>query len=801
MSVRPLNRRTMLLAATAAATIPAWQGWSAIARTTPPSGPLAQSARPLPLAATRLLPSPVADAVEGNRGYLLRLEPDRLLHNFRKHAGLEPKGEIYGGWENDTIAGHTLGHYLTALALMHAQTGDAECARRAAYIIDELAACQAAAGDGYVAGFTRRREDVIEDGKLIFPEIMRGDIRSAGFDLNGCWVPFYNWHKLFAGLFDAQTHLGNRRAIEVALALATYIDRVFASLNDDQMQQVLDCEHGGINESFAELYARTRDQRWLALATRLRHRKVLDPLAVQRNSLPWIHANTQIPKLIGLARLHELTGNPADATAARFFWDTVTSQYSYVIGGNADREYFPDPGTISKHITEQTCESCNSYNMLKLTRHLYGWKPEARLFDYYERAHINHILAHQDPATGMFAYMVPLMSGSARAWSKPFDHFWCCVGSGMESHAKHGESIWWEDADRPGAMLIANLYIPSEARWAARGATLRIDTGYPFDGRIAVSLPTLAKPGRFALALRIPGWSQGATIAVNGQPMPDVPVTDGYALIDRRWRAGDTVTLDLPMTLRVEATPDDPRTIALLHGPLVLAADLGPAAQPFTGPAPALVATDVTQGFTPIDAPFPHYRTSGMAKPADLSFAPFFQQRDRRTAVYFKRFTGDEWVVEQKAFAVEQARLRDIEQRSIDVMHLGEMQPERDHQLDAKLSFTTTYRGRHGRDARTDGHFQFRMKVRPGPLTLQATYWGEERNRLFDILVDGTKIATQKLDADHPGEFFDVLYAIPEALTRGKQAVTIRVQPAPGMTRAGPMFGARIFTPAVTART
>jgi DUF1680 family protein len=788
-----LGRRAVLLSATASIALAISRGATARARTG--TSALPASARALPLAATRLTASPFADAVAANRAYLLRLEPDRLLHNFRKHAGLEPKGEIYGGWESDTIAGHTLGHYLTALSLMHAQTGDAECARRAAYIVTELAACQKAAGDGYVAGFTRRRGDTIEDGKAIFPEIMRGDIRSAGFDLNGCWVPFYNWHKLFAGLFDAETHLGNGQARGVALALANYIAAIFAPLSDAQVQQVLDCEHGGINESFAELHARTGDPRWLALAQRLRHAKVLAPLARQRNSLPWIHANTQIPKLIGLARLYEITGDANDDAAARFFWDTVVNQYSYVIGGNADREYFPDPGTISKHITEQTCESCNSYNMLKLTRHLYAWRPQASLFDYYERAHINHILAHQDPDTGMFAYMVPLMSGSHRTWSKPFDHFWCCVGSGMESHAKHGESIWWEDAAHPQSMLIANLYIPSEAHWAARDASVRIDTGYPFDGKVEITLTTLGKPGHFTLALRIPGWSEGATLAINGKPLTAPVITEGYALVSQRWRAGDRVTLDLPMALRIEATPDDPRTIALLHGPVVLAADLGPADKPFDGPAPALVASDVRHGFTRLPRGQPHYRTAGIAKPADLSFAPFFQQRDRRTAVYFKQFTADEWAIEQQAFAAEQARLGDLEQRSVDVMHLGEMQPERDHALESHLSHTTTYRGRHGRDVRADGYFQFRMNVRPGPLLLQATYWGEERNRQFEIFIDGQKIATQRLDADHPGEFFDVTYPIPEALTRGKQDVMIRVVPAAGMTRAGPVFGMGIFTP------
>ena len=364
---------------------------------------LPKTAAPFPLDAVRLKPSDYLTAVTGNQRYLHDLEPDRLLHNFRKYAGLEPKGAIYGGWEQDTIAGHTLGHYLTAAALMYAQTGDAEMKRRVDYIVDELAACQAAHGDGYVAGFTRRRGDTIENGKLLFAELKAGDIRSKGFDLNGCWVPFYNWHKLYDGLFHAERLCGNEKALPIAVRLSGYIADVVAALDDDQLQEVLDCEHGGINESFAELYARTGERKWLALAERIRHRKVLDPLAEGKDPLPWIHANTQIPKLIGLARLHELTGDPRHAQTARHFWDLVIDDYTYVIGGNADREYFPAPNTISQHITEQTCESCNTYNMMKLTRHLYAWAPDAALFDYYERAHLNHILAQQDPETGMFA--------------------------------------------------------------------------------------------------------------------------------------------------------------------------------------------------------------------------------------------------------------------------------------------------------------------------------------------------------------------------------------------------------------
>ena len=384
---------------------------------------------PFPLEAVRLLPSPFLDAVNSNQRYLHKIEADRLLHNFRVHAGLKPKGETYGGWEADTIAGHSTGHYLTACSLMYGQTGDPESKKRADYIVSELAECQKAAGDGYVAAFTRRKDGKVEDGRVVFDEIKRGEIRSAGFDLNGSWVPLYNWHKLFSGLFEANTHCGSTRALIVATALAGYIDGVFSKVNDDQLQKVLNCEHGGINESFAELYSRTNDKRWLALAERIRHHRTLDPMFAREDKLPGLHANTQIPKVIGLARLYELTGKPEYATAANFFWDTVTAKYSYAIGGNSDREHFQAPNSLARYITDQTCESCNTYNMLKLTRHLFAWDPRSSYFDYYERAHFNHMLAQHDPSTGMFAYMVPLMSGSARSYSTEFNDFWCCVGS------------------------------------------------------------------------------------------------------------------------------------------------------------------------------------------------------------------------------------------------------------------------------------------------------------------------------------------------------------------------------------
>ena len=781
------TRRELMVGAAALATLAgASTGLAAIAR----GAGLPRNAKPLPLSAVRLRPSDYATAVEVNRTYLLRLSADRLLHNFRAYAGLAPKGEIYGGWESDTIAGHTLGHYLSALVLIHEQTGDAQAKVRADYIVDELAAAQAARGNGYIGAMQRKRKDgTVVDAIEIFPELIKGEIRSGGFDLNGAWSPFYTVHKLFAGLLDVHASWGNAKALSVAVAFAGYFESVFAALSDAQMQEMLGTEYGGLNESFAELSVRTGDRKWLAIAERLYDRKVLDPLAAQQDKLANFHANTQVPKLIGLARIHELTGEPAKATAARFFWQTVTQHYSYVIGGNADREYFSEPDSISRHITEQTCEHCNTYNMLKLTRQLYSWQPDGALFDYYERAHLNHVMAAQNPKTAGFTYMTPLLTGAVRGYSTPADDaFWCCVGTGMESHAKHGESIFWEG----DGTLLVNLYIPADATWRERGAALTLDTRYPFEPTSTLTLAKLAKPGRFAIALRVPGWAAGkAVVAVNGRPVRP-SFASGYAIVQRSWKAGDAVAITLPLELRLEATPGDEKTIAVLRGPMVLAADLGTTEGDWASPDPALVGADLLGGFRASATPAV-YTTSGVVRPGDLTFVPFYKQYERRSAVYFKRFSEGEWKTEEAAYVAEQARLKDIAARSVDVVHLGEMQPEHDHDLTSDKSWPVSYRNRNGRDARAGGFFEFTMKAKPGPLVLQATYWGEERDRDFDIMVDNVKVATQHLDGDAPGKFVDIEYPLPRALTENKTQLKVRFVPHDRST-AGPVFGVVLFT-------
>lgn len=747
------------------------------------------AAEPFPLTQVRLGLSIYAVSLEKNLAYLHKLEPDRLLHNYRLHAGLKPKAPIYGGWESESIAGHTLGHYLTACSLMHAQTGDVECKKRVAYIVAELAACQAQAKDGFVGAFLRRNGDKMENGKLAFEDARRGEIRATNFDLNGAWSPLYNWHKLIAGLLDADKYCGVKRAVTVAERLGGYIEGIFAALNDAQTQKLLACEYGGINEAFAELFARTGRKRWLALAERIYDRKVLDPLADRKDSLRHLHANTQVPKLVGLARLHELTGNERHATAASFFWDTVTKHYTYVIGGNSDREYFQKPDSISKFITEQTCESCNTYNMLKLTRHLYAWNPDAAYFDFYERAHLNHIMAQQNYKTGMFAYMNPLMTGEHREFSSPENDFWCCVGTGMESHAKHGESIYWRAKDE----LIINLYIDSVLLDADMRERVIIQTSYPVEDEINIVFGASKVPAPPILALRIPAWCAAPRFALNGEPV-DVAVEEGYARIRRAWKTGDKVVLTLPQTLRVEPTPDDPNTIALLRGPFVLAADLGPASEKWSGTEPFFVTDDVLAGIVPVREGPGMFRTSGIAHPADVTLTTFAFAIESNTAVYFRRFTDEAWREEQARQKTQADRMATLDARSADIMRLGDEADEKAHDLVSNISYAVVYRRRKGRDARSGGYFEFTAKTRPGPLTLQATYWGGERNRRFRILIDGNVIATESLEGDEDGAFVTRDYAIPPALVQGKTSVRVRFDPETGFT-AGPSFGVRLYTP------
>lgn len=744
-------------------------------------------AQPFPLEAVRLLEGPFKQGQDTAVKYLLSLEPNRFLANFRKEAGLEPKAPHYGGWESQGVSGHSGGHYLSACALAWAATGDVRFRERVNYLVDELAECQKANGNGYVTA--------IPNGKRIYAEVAAGQIRSAGFDLNGGWVPNYTLHKLFAGLLDAHRLCRNQRALEVAIGLADWLETSHAGLSEEQMQKILACEHGGLNESLAELYALTGESRYLALSRRFHHQAILDPLAAGRDILPGKHANTQIPKLIGLARRYEIAGQDSDRAAADFFWERVVRHHSYVTGGHCDQEHFGQPDKLNDRLSPATTETCNVYNMLKLTRHVFGWNPNADAADFYERALLNQIRSTQHP-DGRVIYNLSLKPGHHKEYQSPYDGFTCCVGTGMENHVKYGEGIYFHDS----GSLWVNLYIASELAWKEKGVRVRQETRWPEADSSRLTFQC-ESPREFTLRLRHPYWAlDGIKIAVNGQPFPVSTRPSSYAELKRSWKTGDTVEITWPMSLRAESMPDNPKRIAIFHGPAVLAADLGPvddpaAGQPFYVPVLMPENRPLADWVKPVPGRAQAFQTDGVGKPRDVELVPFHRLHDRRYTVYLDVFTPEEWTRREAEIRAEQERERRLNARTMDLLRIGEMQPERDHQLKGEKTSAGDAMGRKWRHAVDGGWFSFMMKVDPaGPNELLCTYWGGDGggNRRFDILVDQTVLATERLENRRPGQFVDVVYPIPESLTRNRQQIEVRFQAHPGQW-AGGVFGARIL--------
>ena len=604
-------------------------------------------ARPLPLSSVRLTGGPLKNAQDLDAAYLLQLEPDRMLALLRQHAGLEPKAENYGGWDGPDrqITGHIAGHYLSAVSLMWAATGDVRFRERADYIVQEIKEIQGQHGDGYLGAQTDR-EGV--HGKVIYEEVARGEIRSRNFDLNGLWSPWYVQHKLFAGLRDAYRYTGNRTALNVETRFAAWAEHILSDLDDAQIQQMLAAEFGGMNEVTADLYADTGDSRWLALSDKFYHRAVVDSLAAGFDILPGKHGNTQVPKLLGSLMRYIYTGNQTDGNAARFFWDQVALHHSFATGGHGHDEYFQQPDELNDMVEGRTAETCNVYNMVKLTRTFFSVEPDIRFADFHERALFNHILASIDPEDGRTCYMVPVGNGVQREYQNMTRSFTCCVGSGMESHALHGLGIYYESNDR----LWVNLFAPSTADWESMGVHLVMETDFP-EGESASLRITVNSPKRFTLALRHPPWADaGFEVKVNNLAVGDLPAAGNYIELDRTWRSGDTVEVILPKTLRLEPLPDNRDRVALMWGPLVLAGDMGPeqprrrrrdeeaaAEEPETlkfviGDRP------VTDWLVPVAGKPGTFRTKDVGLEEEVEFEPFYRLHRRRYGIYWDIVRG-----------------------------------------------------------------------------------------------------------------------------------------------------------------
>ena len=745
----------------------------------------------------KLLSSPFLQAQQIDLHYILALDPDRLSAPFLREAGLTPKAPSYTNWENTGLDGHIGGHYLSALSMMYASTGDTVIYNRLNYMLNELHRAQQAVGTGFIGG---------TPGSLqLWKEIKAGDIRAGGFSLNGKWVPLYNIHKTYAGLRDAYLYAHSDLARQMLIDLTDWMIDITSGLSDSQMQDMLRSEHGGLNETFADVAEITGDKKYLELARRFSHKVILDPLIKNEDKLNGMHANTQIPKVIGYKRVAEVSKDDKDWNhaaewdhAARFFWNTVVNHRSVCIGGNSVREHFHPSDNFTSMLNDvQGPETCNTYNMLRLTKMLYqnsgdvdnSNKPDPRYVDYYERALYNHILSSQEPDKGGFVYFTPMRPGHYRVYSQPETSMWCCVGSGLENHTKYGEFIYAQQQDT----LYVNLFIPSQLNWKEQGVTLTQETLFPDDEKVTLRIDKAAKK-KLTLMIRIPEWagnSEGYEITINGKKhLSDIQAgTSTYLPLRRKWKKGDMITFHLPMKVSMEQIPDKKDYYAFLYGPIVLATSTG------TENLDGIYADDSRGGHIAHGRQIPlqeipmlignpdsirHslHKLSGSKlafsydgnvyptqKSKSLELIPFFRLHNSRYAVYFRQASEEQFKTIQEEMATAERKATELANRTVDLIFPGEQQPESDHGIQYEASETGTHKVRHFRRAK--GWFSYNLKVKEEASQLMITVRQEDRNKAV-ILLNNEKLAVHPTisKADKDG-FITLCYLLPRKLKAG----------------------------------
>jgi len=747
--------------------------------------------QPFKLNQVRLLESPFLQAENVTLQYILKLEPDRLLAPFLREAGLQPKAESYGNWENTGLDGHTGGHYLTALAQMYAANGNQECKRRLDYMVSELARCQANNTDGYVGG--------VPGSKQMWAKFKVGDFS----DFNKKWVPWYNLHKLYAGLRDSYLLAGNEQAKGVFLKLTDWAMNELSGLSEEQIQRMLGTEHGGMNEVCADAAVISGQKKYMELARKFSHQSLLLPLEKQQDKLSGLHANTQIPKVIGFERIGELTNDTEYRSAAKFFWKTVVDNRTISIGGNSVREHFNPSNNFATMLeSDQGPETCNSNNMLKLSKMLFLQDFQAQYIEFYERLLYNHILSSQNPERGGYVYFTPIHPQHYRVYSKADESFWCCVGTGMENHGKYGELIYTHQNND----LYVNLFIPSVLNWKERNLKITQQGSFPESETTQLKVQ-LAKPQQFTIYVRKPKWlkAQGYSIKVNGKPVASTVANNEYVAVKRLWKSGDVINVNLPMKNYTEYLPDNSQWVSFLHGPLVLAAPTdttklvglnangsrwghiatGPMYALNTSPLLAGTPTEISNALT--KSAGNNVYTVGKAvvqdKYKNLKLVPFYKLHDTRYMLYWPVVSSKDSVAQKEA----ELQMMDntyikLASRTVDGVAPGEQQPENDHAMVVDRSETGMFRNLHWRNAA--GSFSYRMRMSPAVKSLAITYYGKEKDVEFDIYINDTKFEHVMLDGTGADTFITKEFTISEDIKKAGNNAVIKFVAAPGKKTA-----------------
>ena len=772
-----------------------------------------------PLGDITLLDSPLKHAQDLNVQTLLKYDCDRLLAPYRKEAGLEPKAKPYPNW--DGLDGHVGGHYLTAMA-MYAAMGNDECRSRMDYMIGELQLCADANmknhpewGKGYVGG--------MPNSENIWNNFKKGDFRVYF----GSWAPFYNLHKMYAGLRDAWVYCGNEQAKKLFMGFCDWAIDLTAGLSDAQMEQMLGNEHGGMNEVLADAYAMTNDKKYLDVAKRFSHRRLLTPMSQRQDCLDNMHANTQVPKVVGFERISELSNNEPYHEAANYFWDIVTGERSLAFGGNSRREHFPSKEACIDFINDiDGPETCNTNNMLKLTEDLHRRNPEARYADYYELATFNHILSSQHPEHGGYVYFTPARPRHYRNYSAPNEAMWCCVGTGMENHGKYGQFIYTHMGDA----LFVNLFVASELNWKEKGITLRQETNFPYaeTSRITITQTTKRQNDQTTIMVRYPGWVTPGqfSVKVNGKPVAITSGPSSYVTIDRKWKKGDVIDINFPMHNSIKYLPNVPQYIALMHGPILLGmktgtedlahlvADDSRFGQYAGGKklpineAPILIndnIDEIANQLHPVAGEPLHFTlTTRMVNPplpsgegsGERLLQPFFEIHDSRYMIYWLALSENSYKGYLDDLAKKEQERQELEARTIDKVQPGEQQPETDHKMETDRSNTGNTNDVFWRDARDGHYFSYLMQTEGRTdLQLRLKFWGvgEWKTHEFDIFIDDVLLTSINNTGKYRiSQFKYEVFDIPAEMLQGKSQIRVKFVAKPGK-QIGEIYGVRLI--------
>lgn len=744
----------------------------------------AENIRFFSLDEVKLTDSPFHNAMEVDKKYMLELNADRLLAPYLREAGLTPKAESYGNWENTGLDGHIGGHYISALSLMYAATGDRDIKDRLDYMISELARCQDSSGDGYIGG--------VPGSKQLWKEIKEGNINAEGFSLNDKWVPLYNIHKPYAGLRDAYLHAGVEQARDMLIKYTDWMIDITSGLSDAQVAKMLISEHGGLNEGFADVYSLTGDKKYMELAKRFSDHRILDPLIKKEDRLTGLHANTQIPKVIGYQRIAELDNKPEWQDASIYFWDNVVNERTVSIGGNSVREHFHPVDDFSLMISDREGpETCNTYNMMRLSMMLFAQTEETKYLDYYERAVYNHILSTEHPEKGGFVYFTSMRPGHYRVYSQPHTSFWCCVGSGLENHAKYGELIYAHQNDN----IYVNLFIPSILKWKEKGITLTQETSFP-ETEITEITVDPKKPKKFAIKVRYPEWMDGnrMTVDINGE-LHSFVEESGFVTINRKWRKGDKIKIYLPMQLRIEQLPDNTEFYSILYGPIVLGSrthnrDMdglfaGDGRMdhramgkyyPMNEDIKMIVCenNDFINNIKRIDGEGLRFETWDIYDPnpentliSKTVLEPFYNIHDSRYIVYFQKTNNEDYAKSYYEREVEKRQL-ELESNTIDFVRPGEQQSESDHGF--KSSDTDT--GINHDVKWRSGTFSYNLDIKDNENPyIMIKLWGGDAGATFKITINGIYREIIEVPSHNKESFVIAEVSVPENIN-GKFEIT-----------------------------